>query len=176
MANYRQINSSETDVNSPVTTNLAVALAENPVAIAEGNPNAPRISPRGRGVTNFHGDAVGTLILSDFSPYGGAYFDLFVVNSAVAAGTVGISFSTDGATYNAAVAVITGISNTATGRVFVDFSDGTVRSVYFSDTAGSFTHTAPGVSGGISHVRFTQDGTSTLAIAAMANVNSGIVA
>jgi len=43
MATYRAIAASEVDADSPVTATLVSALAENPIAIAEGAAGAPRI-------------------------------------------------------------------------------------------------------------------------------------
>ena len=43
MATYRAIAASEVDADSPVTSTLVSALAENPTAIAEGAAGAPRI-------------------------------------------------------------------------------------------------------------------------------------
>ena len=43
MATYREILASETDAESPVTTTLMTALAQNVLAIIEGDATAPRI-------------------------------------------------------------------------------------------------------------------------------------
>jgi len=43
MATWRNIAASETDPDSPVTSTLVVALAENPIALAEGASGAQRI-------------------------------------------------------------------------------------------------------------------------------------
>lgn len=43
MATYRTIAATETDPEAPGTSALFKALADNPTAIAEGDPSAPRI-------------------------------------------------------------------------------------------------------------------------------------
>ena len=43
MADYRSIDDSEVDPDAPVTSDLAYALRDNPIAIAEGASGAPRV-------------------------------------------------------------------------------------------------------------------------------------
>lgn len=45
MAGWTDIAASSTDVDSPITTELMTALADNPVALAEGASGAPRVYP-----------------------------------------------------------------------------------------------------------------------------------
>jgi hypothetical protein len=52
MATYRNIASTETDADSPVTVQLMDALRQNPEAIAEGASGAPQVQPAALNVFN----------------------------------------------------------------------------------------------------------------------------
>ena len=45
MATYTAIQNSEVDPESPITSSLMLRLRDNPLAIAEGSPDAPRVQP-----------------------------------------------------------------------------------------------------------------------------------
>lgn len=167
---------SQTDPDAPLTSNLGKRWDNNVIATAEGASGAPRVSPAAWGHTVFSGEsATGTLTLSDVSAYGGANVKMTFINSAAGAGNFFISLSSDGTTFSTPVQVGSYLGN-GIGVIesFINFSDGAIVSLV---TRGDlFTGSSPVVSGDVSHIRFTIDGTGTITMAAMAFVNAGVVA
>lgn len=175
MATYRSIAATETDANSPVTTTLMVALAENPVAIAEGASGAPRVSPAAQGVTVISGSASGTVTLTGFAPYEGTHVTLQYVNSVAAASNIQISLSDDGVSYSTPLTIATSTGNDfGSSMIDVNFSDGAVTAVASGGLL--FTGLTPAATADVTHVRFTITGGGTVTIAAMATPTAGTVA
>jgi len=162
----------------PLTSAKALLMVENPIAIANGDDDAPRVSPKAWGHTPFLGGAIGTVVLSDFSDYGGVFFEVKYSNSAGGSTTMTIELSDDGATYAASanIATVAGSSDGA-ATVFCDFATGAVKSVWFGTSgAGSYDLTAGVPGGGVSHIRISAAGTTTTTMGVLALANAGTVA
>lgn len=162
----------------PYTSAKALLMVENPIAIANGDTDAPRVSPKAWGHTAAVGSAVGTLTLSDFSGYGGAHLEIKYRNNAVGTTSLVLSLSNDGATFGATAVIADVLGNdSGTVSVFVDFTTGVADSVWqMSGGAGTYSNSAGVPGAGISHIRLFAGGTTTTTIAALGFANAGIVA
>ncbi len=178
MATYRAVASDEFDADSPVTTTLVSALVNNLLAVIEGASGAPRISPSATGYTAISSSAVGTVLITDVSLYGGAVIDVKYINVAPGAAPMTIELSNDGVSFGSAITVANVAGNVdGSATITVDTSSGNVESVYSDgSSAGALSGTAtiPGLP--VSHMRLTAAGISTTTIAALARVNAGVVA
>ena len=154
------------------------ALAENPVAIAEGADGAPRVSPEAQGVTAITDTAIGTVTLSGFGIYGGTMLNIHAANApGTADGSVVITISTDGTTFTSGFTVVGDIAADQGGSavVFIDFATGDIRSSGGGQSSATvIDDTFTGFSGPITHVRAAGVG-GTLTIAMLATVNAGTV-
>lgn len=162
----------------PLTSAKALLMVENPIAIANGDDDAPRVSPKAWGHTAVSDSVIGTVTLSDFSGYGGSHIEIKYRNAAVGTTSLVLSLSNDGATFGA-TAVVADVLGSDSGSVslFVDFATGAIQSVWqMSGGAGVYANTAGVPGADISHIRLFAGGTSTATIAALAFANAGIVA
>ena len=161
----------------PLTSAKALLMVENPIAIADGDDDAPRVSPKAWGHKPFIGTAFGTITLSDFTGYGGVFFEVKYSNSSSGSFAMTIELSDDGVTYAASanIAAVAGSSD-GSATVFCDFATGAVKAVWFGPSgAGSYDLTAGVPGGDVSHIRITAGGTSTT-MGVLAFANAGIVA
>lgn len=162
----------------PWTSAKALLVVENPTAIANGDEGAPRVSPAAWGHTALSGSAIGTVLLSDFSAYGGAHIEIKFSNNVVGATSMTLELSADGSTFGTPF-TIASVSGNSDGNVslFVDFTSGDVRSVWQgTGGAGLNSGTTGTFVSDISHVRLVAAGISTTTIAALAFPNAGTVA
>jgi len=162
----------------PWTSAKALLVVENPIAIANGDDGAPRVSPKAWGHTAFTDSAVGTVTLSDFTGYGGAQIEIKYRNVAVGTTSLVLSLSNDGSTFGSTAVVADVLGNdSGTVTLFVDFATGAVPSVWqMAGGAGTYSNSAGVPGADISHIRFFAGGTTTTTIAAQAFANAGIVA
>lgn len=162
----------------PWTSAKALLTVENPIAIANGDTDAPRVSPKAWGHTAIADSAVGTVTLSDYSGYGGVHLEIKYRNNAVGTTSLVLSLSNDGSTFGT-TAVIADVLGNDAGSVsaFVNFATGGVQSVWgMAGGAGTYSNTAGVPGADISHVRLFAGGTTTTTIAALGFANAGIVA
>lgn len=156
MATYRSIASSETDADSPVTTDLMQALADNPTAIAEGASGAPKIAQK----TRVGGASSGsTATFNAMDDFGGVTAHIHFRNSGGVNRDLTLEASDDGSTwYPGTPEVLRTIPAGEAGMIsFVfDFSTGAYRgAVHYGSTAPqTFTGTLSGASAAIEDIRF----------------------
>lgn len=180
MATYRAIASSETDPQSPLTSTLVVALAQNPLAIQEGDDTAPRISPRAQGFTSIAGSSSeAALTLSGFGNYDGVKINI-MANADSIFGDIQIQLSTDGTTFTTAVSVSDGGGGVDGGLVnalvTIDLSTGAYLSAWGAPaTVGSESGTITGFTGDVTHIRISTP-SGAPSFSALATVSAGIVA
>jgi len=159
MADYTEIPDSALDPDAPLTSDLAYAWRDNPIAIAEGAPNAPKVTGEALGAV-WRGfmtasetttpsvltglDRVKKIMLDGIFTFGGSVL-------------VRISFSGDGGgTWGAWQGFAGGVSGSdgySKTSVVIDLQTGAVRgsSVVGSETGGG----SASVTGGISNVTYT---------------------
>lgn len=77
MATYASISASETQSGQPITESLMTRLADNPLAIAEGDPTAPNIDPL-KAMAQNSGSIIEELI--DLTPGTGTSSSPYIVN------------------------------------------------------------------------------------------------
>ena len=152
------------------------ALRDNIPALANGDPGAPRVSPKAWGQTPLAGSAVGTVTLAGFSGYGGADVDIHYSNIAASA-PMTLALSDDGVTFSSA-ATIAAVGVSGSASLFVDFETGDIESAWHDSSGGAGLQsvTAGLPSGTVSHIQIVAAGTSTTTIAVLARVNAGTVA
>lgn len=177
MATYRAIAASEVDPDSPVTATLMQALADNPVAIAEGDPTAPRVVAAATGLSVLSGTG-NPITLTDYSAAGIAQIELFGLNSSGGVATsVTLSVSTDGVVFTGSEIVL-GIGTNSNGHssIYVDLTTRTVTRAFMdwgpagSGTPGTSSSVIAGA-GTISHIRLTATG-GTPTITAISTTNA----
>lgn len=114
MADYIDVTESQSDPFAPLTSELTKQLRDNPIAMAEGQPGAPRFAYRARRFTDSSG------AISYLSGYQGCrilgYFDIGSNPGA----TFEIQFSNDGTTWPDGIE----ISVSGGYEVWVDFATG----------------------------------------------------
>lgn len=169
MPTYRAIASTETDPEAPLTSALAKALADNPLAIAEQAAGAPKI----RHVNVVSGASGFTQTFTGLGDYGGVEFSTFGVNTGGAVAAITIQYSTDGgSTWSTAftLASVPGTTGTCIGEGFLDFASGTVgfagRHAAASGAGTNYqaSGTMAGASLAIDAVRFTFGGGNGVAM------------
>ena len=162
----------------PYTSAKALLMVENPIAIANGDDGAPRVSPKAWGHTAISDSVVGTVTLSDFSGYGGAHIEIKYRNNSVGTTSLVLSLSNDGATFGSTAVIADVLANdSGSVSIFVDFATGATQSVWqMAGGAGIYTNSAGVPGADISHIRLFAGGTTTTTIAALAFANAGPVA
>lgn len=169
MANYRTIATSETIPDAPVTSTLMIALAENPVAIAEGVSGAPKIAiyqQSSRAGSNSN------LTFTSLGPYSG-----IIIHGKYASQSenrsVTISASTDGSSFFGSTTVVDASSSGGSSfTISLMFGDGNLQSVYMDGVVSErIDTTLSGSSDSIVSVRLSTTG--DMQIAAMAIANGG---
>ncbi len=162
----------------PMTSAKALLMVENPIGIAAGDEDAPRVSPKAWGHNPIADSAIGTATLSDFSEYDGAHIEIKYRNSAVGTTDLGLSLSNDGSTFGA-VALIADVLGNDAGSIslFINLTTGAIKSAWqMAGGADLYEVTAEVPGEGISHIRLAAGGTTTTTIAAVAFPNAGTVA
>lgn len=157
--------------DEPWTSAKATAVYENPIAIAEGQADAPRIAAK-------TGGASGTTI--SFTGLTGGWkgcilhghVNLGVVETATE--TLTVALSNDGVTYAAATTVISASSTGATQfTATVDFATGTIRVAHgMLNISTYFTATLAGAGPGVTAIRLAVTGGAS-SVAAIILPNGG---
>lgn len=142
MTTYSAVTAGEIDSDSPVTDTLVGKLANNPIAIAEGDPSVPsNLLPMALlgtlTTTSGSTQTLSGLTLTNYK------FLIFVWNG-VSQNATGGTFSVGGAT-GCMVSLTGAASNTVSGMAWVELATGLLLAV--SAETGSTTKTAIGASG-----------------------------
>lgn len=158
----------------PLTSAKALLMVENPIAIAEGDPSAPKISPNAQGVASFAGQGNSSVVLSDFSSYRGVEIAVSTWHNLGVSGAVFISLSADGSSYGASTTIATSNSNNVgEGKMILDLTTGSFVTMRWSGpaapTAAAGTVAVPGTP--ISHIRIS--GSPQMEIGVIAKATGG---
>lgn len=168
MADYRVISDTEVDPDAPVTSELAYAFRDNPIAIGEGAAGAPRVMGRSLDIY------LGTLPLNASNPAGftgmdrvswiAGYFSIRTGGSGTTPLQVrysvngGVTWGGWNTTVSARGPGVSPTGNTSfSGSVRVNLATGqwaVVASDYQGEIYGSGTHTVPPV---VNAVQFRKD-------------------
>lgn len=162
MATFTEFLAGTILVDKPAPASQGIALYENPIAIAEGAADAPRIAQKSAAGTS----SSGTLSFTSLDTYGGV-----VVHGAVFTDgsnrVLTVALSDDGTTYAGASSLLddNGLAGPYTFSLFIDFATGA-----FKCTHNSIDPTLPlyaagtlaGAGSGVTAIRFAIGGTSTV--------------
>lgn len=166
MADWTTITDSQVDPKAPVTSELMTALRDNPVAIAEGATNAPRIAEK---IQSALGQNEAWATIGNLSSGGGVYVDYYANCSTSSefseSGFVEFEISTDGSTFTDTKTIgfaSPSASNViVNGSLFFDFSSGDYQAVYSGTGAGRYSGTISGGPFSIQSLRFRARGYSS---------------
>jgi hypothetical protein len=187
MADWTTITDTQVDPKAPVTSELMTALRDNPLAIAQGTANAPRIAEKIQAAQGLN-EAWATITGLDEA--GGVYVDFYasIRTSEFNSGSVQFEISTNGSTFTGtttliAVPVFSGSAATTTGSLFIDFTSGAYISASVSggDVTDPNTAVTSGTLSGaplaIKSIRLRALGDSTTSdIAIIARAQGGLSA
>ena len=172
MADYVTISDTSVDPDAPLTSQLAYAWRDNPIAIAEGSTGAPKIA---KPIYGARGATITFTGLDDFSGasarfYNGGFFDH--------GSTVSVSFSDNGTTFYGSTVIYSsgGTGNSiVVGDFWIDFSSGDWVSIGVSGiTVFHSTGTVSGISLDVVSIRFTTTGPGSQTSVTLAP-NGGII-
>lgn len=188
MADWTTITDSQVDPKAPVTSELMTALRDNPIAIAQGATNAPRIAEK---IQSASGQNEAWATIGNLGSGNGVCVDFYaycqtVQDPGTEFGYVQFEISTDGSTFtNTTTIVTTGASAQqigVNGSFFLDFASGVWQVAYsqISGTASSAGATSGTISGGpldIQSIRFRALGYQTVSdIGIIARLQGGLSA
>lgn len=160
MASYRDIASTEVDANSPITATLMAALANNPLAIAEGAIGAPRVAFSTFSDANTSSD----IEISGLTGYGGLMvFGLVATN---ATREISVAAKNSGGSYGSAKSLFLTAAGGGYAAFFFDsdFSAGTFKmnwmdfAVAGPSAVSDKTGTIPPLSSTASAIKFMTTG------------------
>lgn len=181
MADWVTISDTQVDPDAPITSELGYAFRDNPIAIAEGAVNAPRIRDNfGFATSNDLTNGMSFPLLGHNGVYGRFVFLLNATNGV--SRNINIQFSSnDGGTWSAAETLM---NLTADGEnvnnfnvdtnISIDCLSGSARSVYnitngTTTPPSSFTYnnniTIPGSGVGVNRIRFIATGGGAVSMA-----------
>ena len=141
MADWTTITDTQVDPKAPVTSELMTALRDNPLAIAEGSTNAPKIAQSVRyafvGINTY-------ATISNLSAGSGVHGSFRGASGPLATGTVTVEFSSNGSTWTNSqnLGSASGNGNSGySGDFYFDFSSGLFlcNAQVFTDVSGSPT-------------------------------------
>lgn len=167
MADWTTITDSQVDPKAPVTSELMTALRDNPIAMAQGATNAPRIAEK---IQSALGQNEAWATIGNLSSGGGVYVDYHAICSTSSefgeAGFVQFEISTDGSTFTdtktIGYAPPSALSVVVSGSLFFDFSSGDYQAVYSGGSvAGRYSATIAGGPFSIQSMRFRATGYSS---------------
>jgi len=134
MAVYSSISDTQLDPDAPLTSQLMYQLRDNPLAVFQGVPSAPRIQD------NIVG-GIGTTVFSSLNSYGGVFIwgTCIGYNNSIPAGpentNVVVKASADGSTYFSGSTIVNVNADDYTSfSSFIDFATGSYVSTYFQGT------------------------------------------
>lgn len=179
MADWTTIADTQVDPKAPVTSELMTALRDNPIAIAEGRANAPKVR------TSFRNGSVTAsgswLTLSTIDAGEGFEADIFsrYTTTAGQAGNLQVAISDDNITWtNQTTLISTGVSSNLTlnakfyfdrqtgGWIFAgSYNSTNDNTVYNTGTFTSPTNTA--------YIRFRVDAASNFSLRVIGRVDGG---
>lgn len=167
MTDYVTIPNEDIDQDSPVTQPLMTALRDNPVAIAEGNPDAPEVNARAQTYRTVYGTG-NTVTFSSLGGFGGMWADIYFENNTAGVANFTVQYSTDGGLNFSSAQNIASAPALATinGRIFINFSDGAYKLITFTEANSG---TIMGMAEGVTDIRFDGPGNTSLGILAAPN-------
>lgn len=173
MASWTTIADTSLAQDKPIKAVDVRALRDNPVAIAEGATDAPKIADKF--LVGAAAGAPGEVIFSGLDDFLGIRVDGDVFRSGGGTG-LELEVSDDGVTYYGTVTLVSGVpaSVLANFRLFLDFATGDYLGVNAggaSFSAATFSGTLSGASAAITHVKLTA--TSSGQISAFAQPQGG---
>jgi hypothetical protein len=163
MASWTDISLSDLLPDEPWTSAKATAVYENPIAIAEGQADAPRIAAKTGGAS---GTTISFTGLTDGWKgcilHGHVNLNVVEPNTE----TFTVALSNDGVTYATATTVISATQSGGTQfTATVDFATGTIRVAHGRiNTPTYFTATLAGAGSGVTAIRLAVTGGSVAAI------------
>lgn len=175
MATWTTITDSQVDPDAPLTSGLAYAWRDNPVAIAEGASGAPKIA---RNIYGGSATGSGSVTFTGIDAFSGV--DMLINFTGSSAGSVTFSlvleFSNDGSTWLAGATIFSQTGTTvsvAAMRVWVNFSTAT----YFKVQNQTYsTAAATNASTDAVSMRIRSSGSgSSVSFAVSAEFNGGIL-
>lgn len=172
MTDYIEILDTQIDPDAPITSSLGYQFRDNPIAIAEGSPGAPKIAiaARPRSANGGNANFTGLGVFSGFEAHG-----MFAVTAGSPAITV--AASDDGSSYGSASTMYTALSGATSGgfHFAVNFADGAFAYTTSDTTSTGTTHgtgTLAGVSLDTTAIRFTIGAGG--AVSVMGRPNGGV--
>ena len=182
MTTFTTITNALVAVGAKPFASTVQALRDNPLAIAEGDPTAPKIQPQAlRHRPIISGASAATQTFTGLDDYSGVEFEVFAVATGGTGGSIQFSFSTDGgATFSTVQALGSVSGGAAVGRAilrgYFDFATGDLKVVFANTDIGVVTRTAVAMAGAslsINAIRINTSGGSNLACIALAIPNGG---
>lgn len=168
MASWTTIGAGAISPDRPAPASQGIALYENPIAIAEGQADAPRIAAKTGGAS---GKTISFTGLTD--GWKGCILHGHVFLGVVEPGieTFTVALSNDGATYAAATTVISATQSGGTQfTATVDFATGTIRVAHGRlNVPTYFTATLAGAGSGVTAIRLAVTGSGTVAAIVLPN-------
>jgi len=157
MADYTDIGDSLIEVGKPIRALDGRALRDNPIAIAEGAADAPRVARKSIAPLI---SVTGNFVF-DLTGYQGFTAHIFGTNATGIQQNIQIAASDDGITYGTATTIMSIPGNTdATGMLFCDFSSGSVKYAHMlgmpsTGASGAGVLTLNNLSGSTTRIRMT---------------------
>ena len=171
MADYVTISDTSVDPDAPLTSQLAYAWRDNPIAIAEGSTGAPKIA---KPIYGAKGATITFTGLDDFSGASARFYN----DAANGGSTVSVSFSDNGTTFYGSTVIYSSFgafNSSVVGDFWIDFSSGDWVSIGVSGiTVFHSTGTVSGISLDVVSIRFTTTGPGSQTSVTLAP-NGGII-
>lgn len=159
MTTFVSILDTQLDPDAPLTSSLAYAWRDNPVAIVEGASGAPKIADKTALVTL----TGSTTTINSIGAWSGLWIDAKL--SIPTAGSAGydISFSDDGSIFYGATSICTSVLSYYGHQItFIDFASGTYKAVLGYNLSGDKVVTTSAAISGLTNsvvsIRFTSTG------------------
>lgn len=173
MTTYTAILDTQIDPDAPITSVLGYQFRDNPIAIAEGAADAPRIA-----IKSFIGDGspVDIVSIGDFT---GVELNIFANNSDAAIKTLDIALSDNGGTsfYASSTIYTINTGNSIHSVGFVDFTSGSSKFIIKppSGAGSSISFTLAGASSNVDAFRVSLSGLGNISLYGTLNGGSTTV-
>lgn len=150
MADWTDIPDTSLDPDAPLTSNLAYAWRDNPVAMAEGAEGAPKIAVKSAGGAT----GAGTLAFTGLDDFAGVVVHGHTWTDGLTR-QLTVSLSDDGSTYATASTLLTdSVGSIGIGfTLFIDFTTGNFKCTHSADSTGYSSGTIAGGGSGVTAFR-----------------------